>query len=292
MKKPLYGTLLLMLGFFIAMNPACNAQQEQKLTVVAYNVLLGFRENPTLLEQCVEWLQSEHPDIVSFEELNGFTQQSLSELARRYGHHYSVILKEDGFPVGITSKYPITDVERVVKDMHHGYIYAKVNGYHVFALHLSPHNSNKRHEEIQRILQRAAALPQREPILVMGDFNAVSHADSQRYDTAERLKKALEMESNHDYVFNLRDGKIDYRVTDALAAAGFSDTYALMNEGFTPSFPTKSFQGKDTYYGGPCRIDFIWVNAALADRCTRAEMVSNRYTHEISDHYPVIASFK
>lgn len=76
----------------------------------------------------VQWAKRQNADIVAFEELNNFTQVSLSKFAMKWGHPYAVILKEIGYPVGITSKYPITNAYKLIKGMHHGCLYVEIKG--------------------------------------------------------------------------------------------------------------------------------------------------------------------
>ena len=40
------------------------------------------------------------------------TPEKLSEDARFWGHEYSALLKENGFPTGITSKFPISKLKK------------------------------------------------------------------------------------------------------------------------------------------------------------------------------------
>jgi exodeoxyribonuclease-3 len=75
--------------------------------------------------------------------MNDFTAAKLADFGKAYGHSYSVLSKTTGYPVAMTSKYPITDVTIVTDPMTHAYIRAKVHGYDVLVTHLNPHEQQK-----------------------------------------------------------------------------------------------------------------------------------------------------
>lgn len=58
------------------------------------------------------------PEVLALQEVTGFTQASLEKLAETYGHPYTVLLMEGGkFPVAITRKYPIINVQKLSDNM-------------------------------------------------------------------------------------------------------------------------------------------------------------------------------
>ena len=113
-------SIFIFILFFII---SAKAQQKQdNFKILCYNVLHGFESNPKVMDKYVTWVKTIDPDIVAFQEMNKFTDKSLKELAARYGHYYSAISKENGYPVAITSKYPIRDLIKVDDHMEHGSI--------------------------------------------------------------------------------------------------------------------------------------------------------------------------
>ncbi len=72
------------------------------LRLISYNVWYGFTKVPDRKLAWIEWMNRQKPDIVSLQELNGYTHEKLAEDARAYGHAYVALLKEEGFPTGIT----------------------------------------------------------------------------------------------------------------------------------------------------------------------------------------------
>ena len=96
-----------------------NKQTESNLRIVSHNLWYGFTKVPERKESWIVWMKYQVPDVVSLQELNEYTHEKLAEDAQRYGHTYSVLLKEEGFPTGITSRYPIEDIQRIREGFHH-----------------------------------------------------------------------------------------------------------------------------------------------------------------------------
>lgn len=254
--------------------------QSKVKKIVSYNVLEGLQQDSVNQQRFVEWINEIDPDVVAFQEMNKFTQKSLAKLAREYNHPYVVLSKLDGYPVALSSKYPVVNVQKVVDNMWHAYIYTNIDNIHFFVIHFSPHSLTRRLEEVDVILAHAATLPEDEPILIMGDFNSVDQSDADQYDEAmaERMRKR---EREQAHIRNLNNGEIDYSVLDRLKQNGFIDTFWLTNKTFKPSITTPK-------YGTPSRrIDFIWANKAAADKVVGGTILHDEHTNVMSDHYPV-----
>jgi exodeoxyribonuclease-3 len=262
---------------------------QEKIKILSYNVLYGLQKDSLNIERYKTLVKDLAPDIVATQEMNGWTQKTLEELARAYGHPYALQSKEEGFPVALTAKAPLVNFRKVTENMWHSYIYAKVKGVHLFVIHFSPFSYEKRLEEVENILAQANELPVNEPILIMGDFNSLAESDSEHYgeNVLEGMRKS---EEKHTHIRNLNQGQIDYSVTGKLKEAGFKDTYRLLNTEFVGSVPSfKSGQGKikESNTGIPKRIDFVWCNAAAAPFVTKSVVLKNELSDVISDHYPV-----
>ena len=255
----------------------------QQLKVLSYNVLKGLQQDSIIQKEYIHWVDSLDPDIVAYQEMNGFTQKSLEAFAKKYGHPYAVQSKLEGFPVALSSKYPIINVQKVVDNMWHAYLYANINHIHVFVIHFSPFSYEKRQQEVRQVLAHAATLPKGEKIMVMGDFNSMAVSDASVVTDA-LLKRMKESEMKHTHIRNLNQGQIDYTVTNAMKDAGFLDSYWLTNQVFSPSVTTKK-------YGTPARrIDFLWVNPALAKHVKSSVIIHDHTTDHLSDHYPVFVT--
>uniref|UniRef100_UPI002618045B endonuclease/exonuclease/phosphatase family protein n=1 Tax=Chitinophaga sp. TaxID=1869181 RepID=UPI002618045B len=102
---------------------ALSAGAQDTLRVLSYNILEGMVKDTTKGKQVfVDWVKTHRPDVVALQECNAFTQKSLEELALSYGHPYAVIVKENGYPTGLTSRYPIADIKKINENMTHGFI--------------------------------------------------------------------------------------------------------------------------------------------------------------------------
>lgn len=281
MKAKAVKTILIFISCFIVQSAA--AQGDFK--VLSYNVLMGLQQDSVMQEEYQKWVREVDPDIIAYQEMNKFTQQGLEKFANRHGHPYAVMSKLDGFPVALSSKYPIVNVQKVVDNMWHAYLYANVNNIHVFVIHFSPFSYEKRQHEMRQVLAHAALLPQDEKIIIMGDFNSLSQEDAQ-YHTQEMVQAMLEREKKEDHIRNLNNGKIDYTVMSAIMEAGYKDAFLLKNDSLIYSVPTKK-------YGKPStrRIDFIWTNPVLSERLTSSTIIQDATTDKISDHYPVMVTF-
>ncbi len=139
------GLLLLIITYgCIARKASENNSSQPKQTnqgkfrLLTYNVLTGFQKSPSQVNRFVEWVKDKKFDVIAFQEMSTFTQDSLESFAKRYGHHYAVLLKGNNSPIGMTSKYPISNVKKMIDSMHHGCIYAQVRDFNVFITHLSP----------------------------------------------------------------------------------------------------------------------------------------------------------
>ena len=142
-------TLLLISLFPITSNgqPA----RKEKLRVISYNIWNGFEHDASRRANFIDWIKGQQPDILAITELVGFTEKNLGQLASEYGHKYYAIVKEEGYPVGITSNEPITVVKKQVEDFWHGMLHVKTYGLDIIVTHLSPHDWKFRLKEAQML---------------------------------------------------------------------------------------------------------------------------------------------
>lgn len=240
--------------------------QDTIFRLLTYNVLTGFQKNPEQAERFIEWVKEKKVDVIALQELSSFTQDSLETLARRYGHNYAILHKGNGSPIGITSRFPLEQIEKISGTMHHGCIYARVAGFHLFVTHLSPFSYEKCMEEMHGILMRAAAIPAPEKVLIIGDLNSFSPQDSLSYPVKRR-----------------------YGVVQSLLDSGYTDAYQQINRRFESSFPTTAYLHKAKM---PTRIDYVFANKATARYITAAGIIKDNITAKLSDHYPLLVTFK
>lgn len=266
---------------------AINAAAQNDLRVISYNILEGMKTDTTKgKQQFVEWVKKNDPDVLALQECNGFTQRTLEDLARSYGHPYAVIVKENGFPTGITSKYPIANIRKVNENMTHGFITCKIEGYNFVVLHLNPHKYQKRREEIATILKYIEVDGDKNNWLVMGDFNSNTPLDKDRFKPGyieSRHKAAKEKNPN---IENLVDGeKIDFLVQQRMLDAGFVDA-GLRYDEFQKAKTGKSVIRTNS------RIDYIYTSKDLAKKIDYCAFIYDDFTKLFSDHVPVMLELK
>ncbi|MFO7670508.1 MAG: endonuclease/exonuclease/phosphatase family protein [Bacteroidales bacterium] len=257
--------------------PALVAQDQLK--ILQYNVLEGFKNDSLIQDEYISWVENIDPDIIAYQEMNDFTQRKLEAFALRYGHEYAVLSKTEGYPVALSSKFPIVNVQKVIDNMWHAYIYAQIADVHIFVIHFSPHQVIKRRAEIRQILAHAALLPQDEKIVITGDFNSYAPLDSLVYD-GDRLKAYREIQKKHKHIRNLDNGQFDYSVIGSIEKAGYTD--------LQKSYSKEFYQ---TLVASRQRIDYTFANESLAKHLTSMEVIVDSKTKKLSDHFPSLAIF-
>ncbi len=276
---------------------SCNSKNKEVnqtapgLRLISYNVWYGFTKVPERKTTWLAWMDKQHPDIVSLQELNGYTEQKLALDARHYGHNYSVLLKEEGFPTGITSRYPIEDIHRIKEGFHHGLMRVRIRGIYIYVIHLHPSNWEIRRSEINQILENIEGLPTDSKVILAGDFNTFSPLDSTYYAHG-RLEPFF---NDRDLLYkekNLNHGQLDYSVIQEIMDFGFIDLEASKRNSshvFSGSFPT--LIEKEGEHGDQRRLDFIFASKNLVNNVNSARIIANDSTNILSDHLPVVVDW-
>ena len=270
---------------------------EDSLRVLSYNTYYVFSEG-TQVDAATDWIARQAPDVVALQELTNIEDERLSQLAAGWGHEHSRLLKTEGFSVGLTSNSPIEVVERIRDGLHHGCLHARVNGIHVFVVHLSPFRWETRASEAELLLAKIQPLlEQDEEVLVLGDFNALSPADRGLLEAQPSLlQETRASDAEHDHVSNLREGAFDYSVMQRFFDAGLEDAALpfLDESGATRwTIPTGiwSEEKTDPPEGGS-RVDFVLADPTLAAKAISARVVRTGVVNRTSDHYPVLVEFR
>ncbi len=260
--------------------------------LITYNVWYGFTKAPDRKDLWNHWMQEQMPDVVSLQELNEYTPEMLAQDAESWSHPYSVLLKEDGFPTGVTSKYPIQDVHRFMEGFHHGLLRVKIKDMFFYIIHLHPSNWETRNKEIDFIISDIQNLPRNAFVILAGDFNTFSPLDSVYYSQGRLAPFFHQRDVDYKEV-NLKDGKLDYSAIGKLLDYGMVDLEEKMRSSdyeFTGSFPT--LLEKEGEHGDQRRLDYVFVNKDLTNKVTKAVIIADETTLKLSDHLPVIVDFK
>ncbi|MCX8230141.1 MAG: sulfatase-like hydrolase/transferase [Planctomycetota bacterium] len=253
------------------------------LKVVTYNVLEGFENHrvgsPYLPGEqrkkgVIKWLQKQSPDVIGWQELNGYTTTRLREESRQWGHEHAVLLKERGYDLGLSSVYPIEVVERVTKGMHHGFLHVRTAGIDFMVCHLWPFKGEQRLREIHPILKRAKeVLEAGRPLIILGDFNALSSEDS-------HLMNPIAMDWYKGWKWEMtKSGQPHTDVIQAVLDIGMRDTWAAHRPLSFSSFPDKP------------RVDYIFSSPNLMGSCSQSTWFETKSMHLLSDHAPLSAIF-
>ena len=265
---------------------------KEKLRVISYNIWNGFEHDASRRANFINWIKGQQPDILAMTELVGFTEKDLGQLASEYGHKYYAIVKEEGYPVGITSNEPITVVKKQMEGFWHGMLHVKTHGLDMIVTHLSPHDWKFRLKEAQ-MLTSYIQDNQLDNCMVMGDFNAYSPFDADWVEThAQLIENMQKWDAEQETYRNMRDGRFDYSVLSKFLSIGFTDICRL----YVPADKRTTFpaaflygwqHGDTRLHGIGERLDYILVSPSLVSRCLDARIHNGIETEGISDHYPV-----
>lgn len=268
------------------------------LRVITYNIWNGFDYGRDTTRELAfqEWVTFQKPDILALQELCGFTAETLAELAKKWGHPYSLMLKEDGYPVGITSRWPIRLIRKEREGMWHGMLQVETAGIDFFVVHLSPSDWSFRHQEARLIVEALEAVDH-ENYMVLGDFNAHSPMDYETLKQNQALRARYQWsDARQSQYQNLRNGEWDFSVVSTFLASGLIDvTLAFTEPGERYSFPTPAlahiWQTPSEVARNRQRIDYILTSFSLSRQCVYARVLNGPETARLSDHYPVVADF-
>ena len=265
---------------------------KEKLRVISYNIWNGFEHDASRRPNFINWIKGQQPDILAMTELVGFTEKDLGQLASEYGHKYYAIVKEEGYPVGITSNEPITVVKKQMEGFWHGMLHVKTHGLDMIVTHLSPHDWKFRLKEAQ-MLTSYIQDNQLDNCMVMGDFNAYSPFDADWVEThAQLIENMQKWDAEQETYRNMRDGRFDYSVLSKFLSIGLTDICRL----YVPADKRTTFpaaflygwqHGDTRLHGIGERLDYILVSPSLVSRCLDARIHNGIDTEGISDHYPV-----
>lgn len=292
MNKTKLKIVALISGIILSTSSAFASLDDVKqLKIISYNVYNGMKLDESEGKQkYIDWAKAQDADIIAWQEMNFFTREKLEKFAASYGHKYAVLLKESPedaafFPVAITSKYPIINVNKVVDNLWHGALYADIGNYHFVITHMNPFWTAKRIDEINLIIDSIKY--SRDPKgkwIIAGDLNSFSPADKSDYDKSTLLEDIKEKQKKRPILENLVDGKLSYTVQQNLLDAGFIDALKIKHKEFVATAPTKVFYDQASV---PLRYDYIYVSPPLKNNVIDVEVIKDDFTDKYSDHYPV-----
>jgi endonuclease/exonuclease/phosphatase family metal-dependent hydrolase len=296
------STRILLLLFVFILYRVDESYGKEKLTVLTYNIWNGyeFGRDTVRKEKLLRWLSGRKADVVAWQELCNYTEDKLRADAALLGHPYSLLLKQSGYSVGVSSRFPILLKERILRGMHHGALHVEIEGIDFFIVHLAPHSYVKRQEEADILLDRLKpVLASGRSYMLMGDFNAHSSSDDDLYRNGflvDRLRTSVSNQGNRG---NLKDNTLDYEVMQSFFRYPLVDVTQRfkrrpMRRGSFPGQVLGSINNetKADLLKRQERIDYILVSPEWAKKCIRSRVCNKRKNWFLSDHYPVKAVFK
>jgi exodeoxyribonuclease III len=272
-------------------------------------VLVGFR-NGASQEEGVAWIREQHPDVVALQELSGWDESKLREIAAGWGHPHVAVLKEGGFNLGVTSREPLKVVERRTADFHHGMLHVQVDGIDVIVTHLWPGLRSEQLLEAKIVREAVEKAHQNgQEVLLVGDFNAHSAVDRSMLAEQQPLIKHRTPADDKRPMGErfIVDGEFTFDIMEEILKAPLTDlayaqslrlhpTADLPAQFATATFPTRFLGHAATPESQQCyleRIDFMLATLNLAAQCVLAEVKRDDPRLErISDHYPTVARFR
>lgn len=279
MKKSLFLIILAT----ISLSTKVQSQEVDSIRIMSYNIWNGLTEGEEKRGQFIEFMKDMDPEIVGYQELCGFTQEKLEELAKEIGHPYAIIQKTGGYPVGISSKKPITLVEKRTEGYGHGMLHVQSYGLDLIVTHLNPFYVAERQKQAINIINYVQSKNITDNIILMGDMNAHSPSDA---DYLERVAKT-HPERNSG---GLNEGNFDYSVIATFLAYPLVDIcQRYVEPEHRETYPTLVFATNDEkrMKRFPNRIDFLMISPNLLDSVYNATIHNHGKADYISDHYPI-----
>ncbi|MFD1630415.1 endonuclease/exonuclease/phosphatase family protein [Pseudopedobacter beijingensis] len=272
---------------FILLFICCLSLSAQSFKIISYNILEGMKMDTSQKKQkFVEWLKHQNPDILAIQEANKFTEQSLSELAKSYGHPYAVLVKESGYPTALTSKYPIENIEKVNEGITHGFIAAQIKGINIVVLHLNPHDYQRRRNEIKQITDKISKKFDKKNLLVMGDFNSFTPLEKEVFDNGvvlSNIKKA-QQRSNGRHNNLINGEELDFEVQQHLLDYDLVDVLKELEK----KDPKNAYNIIPQTY----RIDYIYCSKDMIKKVKSGLFIRDYFTKKYSDHLPIAIEIK
>lgn len=245
------------------------AVEEDDLSVMTFNVR-GFNKyqeikNPNLFEELLDFIKTENPDVICFQEFNFRNRDDF----KAYKYRYLEYIKNKGkVTLAIYSKYPIINqgllnFSESPNNAAFIDILYKNDTIRVYNLHL----------ESLRIIPGAVARGQEQTAKL---YKRVSHSFEKQQEQAELILASRKSTNYKTIVMGDFNGTEYSNVYKTIKGDDLKDTFKEKGKGYGRTYNFK-------YY--PVRIDFI-----LADE--RFEVVAHKnYDVRLSDHFPVMASF-
>jgi len=251
------------------------------------NIYEGCQE-PERFERLVRFVKKINPYFLGLSELNHWQDnnyQKLKEFEKRSGYK-SVAFADatSGYNLGIFSNQKNTYKKVITQGFKTGMIRTdfeyKNKDLCLIITHLHSKNEDLRLKELEKIFGN---VPKDKPCLLMGDLNSLSPQDA--YDEENILRFMKSINSSKFGTTSIRR-----EVIKKIENFGFVDCVKKFSKKFEYSVPAP--YNKDQEHFQKLRLDYFFANKKLAKFLKSAQIIRNKETDQLSDHYPIMAEFR
>jgi exodeoxyribonuclease-3 len=254
------------------------------MKVMYLNILEGSREKERF-EKIIRFVNSENPDILGLSELKDWDKndyEKLKEFQKKTNYKNSVFCKcHRGFHLALFSNQDFLEQKTIADGFVNGFIRARLminnEPMVVILTHLHYVNEDLRLKELEIIQQN---IGNDENIILMGDMNSLSPLDN--YDENQLLDFMRKIG-----IDKFGKEKIRRDAITKIMDMGFVDIVKQFSKSFEYSVPSLYNRDKDHFT--KLRLDYIFANKQIADKVTKAKIIRNDITNQLSDHFPVVA---
>ncbi len=251
------------------------------MKILHYNILNGCRKEPERLAQLGAWLRTEAADLVAFNELNGWTSETLASAAATWGYDYAHVMElHSQHHLGVIARDPFQIVAEIDEGFHHGLLDVRCSGLRLLITHLTPVSAVDRHREAELLAERVGGIAG--PAILIGDLNTLSPLDAPWYETID-ARTELSSAPPLRRKFLSPDDAIDYGPMQCLLDAGLIDAGAQQQ--VRHSVPTPF--NKDPMHAVLLRLDYALANSAAAGGIQWVCIRHGEEVDSLSDHYPL-----
>ena len=231
-------------------------------------------------------------DVVTLNELNGFSAVRLKALAARWGFAHSAFLHKSAYNLGMLSRTPLERVKLGNDEIFaHGLLCADAAGVRLCVTHLNPHDVGRRANEARAIVAR---VPPRAPFLLVGDLNTLSPADRALHEAA--ALPAVIRSGPHAKALGKKFLTRSGDAVDYAPMAALLDGSAALIDVAPPrgSCTVPTAINADKMHFARLRLDYALASPSLArGACAppRATVLNDTITNTLSDHLPLAVTF-
>jgi len=263
-----------------------------KLKLMQYNIFGGFynSEEPYIHEPerqklALEIIKENDPDILTICEAR-FAHPNKFEIIQDYktifGYPYSFIASyKERSGMAIFSKFPfeIEDYAYGLNPLLRARFKIKELEFTVDLIHPHP---TLNEEAKQKFFKHILKGINKNPHIIMGDFNALSPEDKYTRDTM--IKGFARFEKEPERVV---DDFLKRKAIRKVLERDLQDTFKVAGRPWHCTIPTDILSTKKD---SGSRIDYIFCSKEF--KIKDAEIIVNEFTNKASDHYPICATLE